>query len=258
MSELLSEAIGLRFGYDAGTQILSCVDLQVLRGDVLIIAGESGRGKSTLLRLLVGLETPCSNDLGTERGQVFLFGEDIWDIPMERLRELRRRTGYVFQNNALISNMTVRENIAMPLRYHTDRTEEDIDQEVSRWIDSLLLSGHGHKRPALLSLGMQKRAAVARAMAMRPEILFLDEPTAGLDAKNTDTMLSLIGNLRALSNVAIVMVSHDLSAARALGGKITLLLDGALRPPRSIDHLLDSDDPRERELVRDEGVASHT
>lgn len=257
MSEILTEAIGLRFAYDRGSQLLASLDLQVLRGDVLIIAGESGRGKSTLLRLLVGLEKPRPNELGTERGQVFLFGEDIWDIPQERLRELRRRTGYVFQNNALISNMTIRENIAMPLRYHTDRSEEDIELEVSRWIDSLLLSGHGHKRPALLSLGMQKRAAVARAMAMRPEILFLDEPTAGLDAKNTDTMLSLIGNLRALSNVAIVMVSHDLSAARALGGKIALLLDGTLRPPRSLDHLLDSNDPRERELVRDEGVSTH-
>lgn len=258
MSEVLTEAIGLRFGYEGGPLILECVDLRVLRGDVLIVAGESGRGKSTLMRLLVGLERPAPDDLGSERGQVFLCGEDLWDIPRTRVHELRRRTGYVFQNNALISNMSVRDNIAVPLRYHTDMSEALVDQEVSRWIDSLLLTGHGHKRPALLSLGMQKRAAVARAMAMRPEILFLDEPTAGLDAKNTDTMLSLIGNLRALSNVAIVMVTHDLTAARALGGKIALLLDGRLRPPRSLDHLLDSDDPRERELVRDEGVSAHT
>lgn len=254
MSEILTEARGLRFGYETGAPILEGVDLQVLRGDVLILAGESGRGKSTLMRLLVGLEKPLPNALGTEQGQVFLHGEDIWDIPIERLRDLRRRTGYVFQNNALISNMSVRDNIAVPLRYHTDRSEEDIAVEVSRWVDSLLLSGHDNKRPAMLSLGMQKRAAVARAMAMNPEILFLDEPTAGLDAKNNDTMLSLIGNLRALSNVAIVMVTHDLSAARALGGKVALLMDGTLRPPRTIQQLLDSEDPRERELVRDEGA----
>lgn len=258
MSEILTEAIGLRFGYADTAPIIECVDLQVLRGDVLILAGESGRGKSTLMRLLVGLEKPLPNALGSERGQVFLCGEDIWDIPQTRLYELRQRIGYVFQSNALISNMSVRDNIAVPLKYHTDREVDDIDQEVSRWIDSLLLSGHGHKRPALLSLGMQKRAAVARAMAMRPEILFLDEPTAGLDAKNTDTMLSLIGNLRALSNVAIVMVTHDLGAARALGGKIALLMDGVLRPSRTLDQLLDSKDLRERELVRDGGVSGHT
>jgi len=257
VSEILTEARGLRFGYEAGTPILDRVDLQVLRGDVLILAGESGRGKSTLLRLLVGLEKPLPNELGTEQGQIFLMGEDIWDIPRDRLRALRRRTGYVFQNNALISNMSVRDNIAVPLRYHTDRSEDDIGAEVSKWVDSLLLSGHDHKRPAMLSLGMQKRAAVARAMAMGPEILFLDEPTAGLDAKNNDTMLSLIGNLRALSNVAIVMVTHDLTAARALGGKVALLMDGTLRPPRTLQQLLHSEDPRERELVRDEGADSH-
>lgn len=256
MSEILSEARGLRFGYDPDSLLLEEIDLQVLRGDILIFAGESGRGKSTLMRLLVGLEKPAPDLLGTEQGQVFLFGEDIWDIPVDRLRELRRRTGYVFQNNALISNMSVRDNIAVPLRYHTDMSESEIDLEVARWIDSLLLSGHEAKRPALLSLGMQKRAAVARAMAMRPEILFLDEPTAGLDARNTDTMLSLIGNLRALSNVAIVMVTHDLAAARALGGRVALLMDRRLRPPRTIAQLLNSDDPLERELVRDEGAIS--
>ena len=257
MSEILTETRGLRFGYDEKSLLFENVDLQVLRGDVLILAGESGRGKSTLLRLLIGLEKPSPDLLGSEQGQVFLLGEDIWDVPVDRLRELRRRTGYVFQNNALLSNMSVRDNIAVPLRYHTDRSEEDIAQEVSKWVDSLLLSGHDKKRPALLSLGMQKRAAVARAMAMRPEILFLDEPTAGLDARNNDTMLSLIGNLRALSNVAIVMVTHDLTAARALGGKVALLMDGTLRPPRSLDQLLHSEDPRERELMRDEGVATH-
>lgn len=258
MSEILSETRGLRFGYDADNLLLEEIDLQVLRGDILIFAGESGRGKSTLMRLLIGLEQPSPDLLGTPHGQVFLFGEDIWDIPVDRLRELRRRTGYVFQNNALISNMSVRDNIAVPLRYHTDMSESEIDLEVTRWIDSLLLSGHESKRPALLSLGMQKRAAVARAMAMRPEILFLDEPTAGLDARNTDTMLSLIGNLRALSNVAIVMVTHDLAAARALGGRVALLMDRRLRPPRSIAQLLNSDDPLERELVRDEGAISET
>ncbi|HQF53882.1 MAG TPA: ATP-binding cassette domain-containing protein [Fibrobacteria bacterium] len=251
MSEILSEACGLRFGYREEEALVDGVDFQVRRGDVRIISGESGKGKSTILRCLVGLEQPMLDDLGSAAGQVFLFGEDIWDIPHWRLQELRKRTGYVFQNNALISNMSVEDNIAVPLRYHTDLPEEEIHRKVQKWIDMLLLNGHEDKRPAHLSLGMQKRAAVARAMAMEPEILFLDEPTAGLDAKNTDIMLSLIGNLRALSNVAIVMVTHDLASAKPLGGRIALLLDGHLRRARTMEELLMSPDLYERDLVRE-------
>jgi phospholipid/cholesterol/gamma-HCH transport system ATP-binding protein len=252
VSEILSEACGLRFGFSSDALLLDEVDLEIRRGEVRVLAGESGKGKSTLLRLLAGLDTPTPDPDGMVTGQVFLFGEDLWDVPRSRVRELRRRSGFVFQNSALISNMSVLENIAAPLRYHTDLPNEEILRTSRRWIDNLLLTGHEEKRPAHLSLGMQRRAAVARAMAMVPEILFMDEPTAGLDAKNSEVMLSLIGNLRALSNVAILMVSHDLSAARFLGGRIQLLLDGKLRPPRSYDDLLRSPDPRERELVRDD------
>jgi len=252
MSEILSEACGLRFGFSSDALLLDSIDLEVPRGEVRILAGESGKGKSTLLRLLAGLEAPTADPDGATTGQVFLFGEDIWDVPRSRVRELRRRTGFVFQNSALISNMSILENIAAPLRYHTDLSNLEILRTARRWIDNLLLTGHEEKRPAHLSLGMQRRAAVARAMAMVPEILFMDEPTAGLDAKNSEVMLSLIGNLRALSNVAILMVSHDLAAARFLGGRIQLLLDGKLRPPRGYEDLLRSPDPRERELVRDD------
>lgn len=252
MSEVLTETVGLRFGFGGEECILDGLDLEVRRGDVRILGGESGKGKSTLMRLLIGLEKPLPDDTGSVAGQVFLFGEDIWDIPVARVRELRRRTGYVFQNNALLSNMSVLENIATPLRYHTDLPDEEILRTARRWIDNLLLTGHEDKKPAHLSLGMQRRAAMARAMAMSPELLFLDEPTAGLDAKNSEIMLSLIGNLRALSNVAILMVTHDLGSSRFLGGRIHLMLDGKLRPARSYDDLIQSPDPRERELVRDD------
>ncbi|MBK9577682.1 MAG: ATP-binding cassette domain-containing protein [Fibrobacterota bacterium] len=252
MSEVLSEACGLRFSYVDGLPILDGVDLEIRRGEVLLVGGESGKGKSTLLRLLLGLEKPMPDFTGSCRGQVFLFGEDCWDVPMPRLRELRQRTGFVFQGNTLISHMSVAENIAVPLHYHTKLTEREIDETVQRWVDNLLLTGHEDKRPAHLSLGMQRRAAMARAMAMNPEILFLDEPTAGLDVKNSEIFLSLVGNLRALSNVAILMVSHDLASARFLDGKIQLLMDGVLREPKTYDDISDSDDPRERELVRDD------
>lgn len=252
MSEILTEACGLRFGYSDQSMILDGVDLEVRRGDVRVIGGESGKGKSTLLRLLIGLERPEPDILGSCHGQVFLFGEDLWDIPSTRVRELRCKTGYVFQSNALISHLSVADNIAVPLRYHTNLPEAEIERIVRRWIDNLILTGHESKRPAHLSLGMQRRAAMARAMVMDPEILLLDEPTAGLDTKNSEIMLSLIGNLRSLSNASILMVSHDLASAKFLDGRVQLLIDGRLRPPRTYEELLESYDPLERELVRDD------
>jgi phospholipid/cholesterol/gamma-HCH transport system ATP-binding protein len=244
--EWLSEARGLNFGWKPGEPLLESIDLTVAPGAFLIVTGESGRGKSTLLRLLAGLEKPWGNPLR----KVFLFGEDIWEARPERLRQLRRQTGFVFQNSALLSNMTITQNIAVPLRYHTTLSNAAIAERCRFWIDRLLLSGHEDKRPALLSLGMQRRAAVARAMAMEPRLLFMDEPLSGLDARNVETMLSLIANLRALQDVAIVMISHDLLPANLLGGQVSLLLDHHLRPPRTLADLLRSEDPRERDLVR--------
>lgn len=244
--EYVCQARNLHFGWRPEEPILAGADLSVQPGEFVIVTGESGQGKSTLLRLLAGLERPWGDPLG----KVLLFGEDLWEVEIARLRQLRRQAGYVFQNSALISNMTVEQNIAVPLRYHTDMTEDQITDKCRFWVDRLLLSGHENKRPALLSLGMQRRAAVARAMVLEPRLLFMDEPLAGLDARNVETMLSLIANLRALQDVAIVMVSHDLQPARLLGGKISLLLDGKLREPRGLSELLKSSDLREKDLVR--------
>ena len=252
--EYVCEARHLSFGWRTEEPILDNVELKVAPGAFLILTGESGHGKSTLLRLLAGLEKPW----GEHQGKVFLFGEDIWEVRMRRLRELRRQAGFVFQNSALISNMTVEQNIAVPLRYHTDLEEDEIREKARFWCDRLLLSGHENKRPALLSLGMQRRAAVARAMSMEPRLLFMDEPLAGLDARNVETMLSLIANLRALQDVAIVMVSHDLQPAHLLGGQVSLLLDGKLRAPRGLGDLLNSADPRERDLVRSQAGLKET
>lgn len=244
--EWLCEARGLSFGWKAEDILLEDINLTVAPGAFLIITGESGRGKSTLLRLLAGLERPWGDPLE----KVFFFGEDIWEVRPERLRQLRRQTGFVFQNSALLSNMTITQNIAVPLRYHTTLSDKEISERCRFWVDRLLLTGHENKRPALLSLGMQRRAAVARAMAMEPRLLFMDEPLSGLDARNVETMLSLIANLRALQDVAIVMVSHDLLPANLLGGQVSLLLDHHLRPPQTLADLLRSEDPRERDLIR--------
>ncbi len=252
--EYVCEARDLSFGWQPDEPILDNVELRVAPGAFLIIAGESGHGKSTLLRLLAGLEKPW----GEPQGKVFLFGEDIWEVRTRRLRELRRDAGFVFQNSALISNMTVEQNIAIPLRYHTDLSDDEIREKTRFWCDRLLLSGHETKRPALLSIGMQRRAAVARAMCMEPSLLFMDEPLSGLDARNVETMLSLIANLRALQDVAIVMVSHDLQPAHLLGGQVSLLLDGKLRAPRPLGDLLNSMDPRERDLVRSQAGLKET
>lgn len=249
MNEPLLHCRGISFSWP-GNSVLRDVDLSIRRGEVLIVGGPSGQGKSTLLRLLIGLERP-------DAGQIFLLGDNIWNVSRPRLRDLRRRTGYVFQNGALVSNMTVRDNIALPLRYHTKLPESRIRDIVGRWISNLLLTGHEDKLPAMLSLGMRKRAAVARAMVLQPEILFLDEPTAGLDSMNRGVMLALIDNLRASHEVSIVMVTHDLQAGRQLGGRIALLLNQSLTPPRPLEELLHSRDPAIRTLVSDEISTKH-
>lgn len=227
MSEVLSEACGLRFSYVEGAPILDGVDLEVRRGEVLLVGGESGKGKSTLLRLLLGLERPMPDFTGSCKGQVFLFGEDCWDMPVSRLRELRQRTGFVFQGNALISHMTVEENIAVPLHYHTALSESQIRETVQRWVDNLLLTGHESKRPAHLSLGMQRRAAMARAMVMNPEILFLDEPTASLDPAATRAIEEIIAAMHA-AGTTIVMTTHDLGQARRIADRVLFLHRGRL------------------------------
>ena len=195
------------------------LELRVLRGEILCIVGGSGSGKTTLLRVMLGLDRPTE-------GRIEVLGVGITELGLEHLAELRRHSGVLYQNGALFSALTVAENIALPLR-----ELRVFDEELIRSIVRLRLKmvgldpGDAGKLPAELSGGMVKRVALARALALEPRIVFLDEPTAGLDPENSETFVDLIRALHRELDLTVVMVTHDLDTLVALADRVAVLAD---------------------------------
>jgi len=224
--------------------ILAGANLSVRQGEVLCIAGASGQGKSSLLRLIAGLEKPS-------QGELTYFGERV---PAERLNALdvaQRGVGFVFQNCALISNLSVGDNIALPLSYHLRGNEKEIQDKVSRALQLMMVEEFRDQFPYSLSMGMKKRVAVARAWAMDPRILLMDEPTSGLDNNNRRNLLPLIENLRELYKTTILIVTHDLLIPKELRCRICFLDKGVLTAPMHFDDMKHSDNPIVRDMVQD-------
>jgi phospholipid/cholesterol/gamma-HCH transport system ATP-binding protein len=195
------------------------IALSVLRGEVLCIVGGSGSGKTTLLREMLGLDSPTA-------GKVELLGVALSELGARELIEHRRHTGVVFQRGALFSALTVAENVMLPLRELHTFDDELIHELALLRLEMVGLSrGDGSKMPAELSGGMIKRAALARALALEPRIVFLDEPTAGLDPESSETFVGLIRELHRELKLSVVMVTHDLDTLVALGDRIAVLAD---------------------------------
>jgi len=222
--------------------ILDGVNMSLERGEMLCISGKSGAGKSSLLRLIAGLEK-------ASEGEISLFGEPVKTDEWTALSMAQKGIGFVFQNSALISDLTVRENIAIPLLYHNMGTNEEIEQKVNRALLLMLANDFANDYPYTLSLGMRKRVAVARSWAMDAKILLLDEPTAGLDRNSRINFLSLMNNLRELYKTTIIMVISDLQVARDVNSKISFLMDKKLTSPMYFNQLKDSLDPRIRAMA---------
>ena len=193
----------------------------VNRGDVFIIMGGSGCGKSTLLRHLVGLQKPA-------RGQVLYGGVDFWDATPGEQDAAMRRWGVLYQSGALWSSMTLAENIAIPLQEYTDLKQSEIRRIASLKLALVGLSGFEDYYPSEISGGMKKRAGLARAMALDPEILFLDEPSAGLDPISASLLDQLILELKESLGTTIVVVTHELASIFAIGNN-SVFLDGQTR-----------------------------
>jgi len=216
----------------------------VNRGETVCIGGGSGQGKSALLRIIAGLVRPT-------KGNLYYFGEYI---PPERLTALevaKRRVGLVFQNGALISNLKVRDNIALPLRYHKMGSPDDIDEKINMAMDLMRVRNEADMFPHQLSMGMQKRVAIARSWAMDPELLLMDEPTAGLDNYNRRNLLPLIDNMRMLFKTTIIIVTHDLLISNELDCNICFLHRKILSEPKPFDYWKNSNSEISRELFRD-------
>ncbi|MGV3654027.1 MAG: ABC transporter ATP-binding protein [Noviherbaspirillum sp.] len=195
------------------------LDLQVAQGDILALVGGSGSGKTTLLRQILGLERPAA-------GSVRVFGEDIHAIGGQRMQELRNRWGMLFQHGALFSAMSAFDNVAQPMRELRSLPESLVRDAALMKLHMVGISGEQVQRmPADLSGGMVKRVALARALALEPELLFLDEPTAGLDPSMSDAFVELIRSLRQAMRLTVIMVTHDLDTLFGLATRVAVLAD---------------------------------
>jgi phospholipid/cholesterol/gamma-HCH transport system ATP-binding protein len=238
-----SEKISRAILQQKQVEILNNVNLSLEKGELLCVSGKSGEGKTTLLRIIAGLEKADS-------GEISLFGESIKQNEWNALSMAQKGIGFVFQNNALISDLTVKENIALSLRYHKMGTEEEIAQKVERALLLMLASKYANDYPYSLSLGMKKRIAIARSWALDTKILLLDEPTAGLDKNSRNNLLSLLENLRELHSTTIIMVENDLSVARDLRSKISFIINKKLTTPMFWEDIKNNEDSRIRAMLR--------
>ncbi len=230
-------------------QVLYDIDLAIEPGEIMVIMGGSGSGKSTLLRALVGLDLPSA-------GRIELLGLDITQARATEMTQLRRRIGVAFQSGALFSSMTVLENLMLPLREHTKLARTTMEIMARMKLEVVGLAGFGDLMPAELSGGMLKRAAVARAIVMDPEMLFFDEPSAGLDPVVSSELDDLILLLRDAMNMTIVVVTHELESTFKIADRITVLDAGRILLVDDVDGVRGSDNVRIQNLLsrRSEGA----
>jgi phospholipid/cholesterol/gamma-HCH transport system ATP-binding protein len=234
----------LTLAYDDYT-VLKDINFSIDRGDIFIIMGGNGCGKSTLLKFMIGLKPPVE-------GRVFYDGIDFWDTDPQNRNRILKRVGILYQRNALWSSMTLAENVALPLEEYTVLGANQITEIVSLKLSLVGLNGFEDLYPSELSGGMQKRAALARAMALYPEILFFDEPSAGLDPVNARLLDDLILELSGSLKTTVVVISHDLESIFAIGNK-SIFLDPEtktiLASGNPKDILKDSQDPKVRSFL---------
>ena len=223
-------------------EILHGITFDVKRGETLVILGGSGSGKSTLLRTLVGLEKPSS-------GEIWIKGQNIAAIPDSEMDEIRKKIGMSFQGGALFGSMTVGENVALPLREHTKLEDSTIEIMLRLKLEQVGLEGFEYYMPSQLSGGMKKRAAVARALAMDPEILFFDEPSAGLDPIIAAGIDQLILELKQAFRMTIIVVTHELASAYLIADRMVLIDKGHVVAIGTTAEMRASTQPRVRQFL---------
>ena len=229
--EKLSKSFGDR-------QILHNVDLQLFRGENLVVLGRSGTGKSVLIKLISGLLKPDS-------GTINVLGEIVNDLKERDLMKLRLRIGFSFQNSALYDSMTVRENLEFPLvRNKRNLTRAEINKEVEDVLDGVGLLQAINQMPSELSGGQKKRIGIARTLILRPDIMLYDEPTAGLDPITCLDINTLINEVQERYRTSSIIITHDLACAKMVGDRMVMLLDGRFERQGSFDEIFGTDDER--------------
>ena len=210
---IVAEGLTARFGDNV---VFENIGFQIYKGEVFVIVGSSGCGKSTLLKILIGLQKPYS-------GRVFYKGADIVSAQEKELNEYRKNIGVLFQSSALFSSMTLKENIELPLQEYTDLDPVMIDAVVKMKLGMVNLAGYENHSPAELSGGMKKRAGIARAMALDPQVLFFDELSAGLDPVTAVELDELIINTNEALGTTMVIVTHELESIYKIAHRVVML-----------------------------------
>lgn len=225
-------SLGKSFGEQT---VLDGINLEVAQGETLSVLGRSGTGKSVLLKLIIGLYQPDS-------GSIRVHGQEITGLPLKPLNEVRKKVGFLFQQAALYDSMTVQENVAFPLRRHSHVSDDERNQFVGELLATVGMDQDAHKMPAEISGGMQKRVGLARALALQPDILLFDEPTAGLDPITAAEITGVILRLQKERNMTSVVVTHDIRAARAISNRLALMSDGRILAEGTFEDLQKSRD----------------
>ena len=226
----------------AGQAVLNGVDLEVERGETMVVIGRSGSGKSVTIKHMVALLRP-------DRGSVTIDGVDVAGLDEKGIFHLRRKFGVLFQSGALINWLSVYDNVALPLREHTDLNEGKIDKKVHERLGLLDLGEHADKMPSDISGGMKKRAGLARAIVLDPEIVLYDEPTSGLDPVMASRINRLIIDVKEKLGVTSVVVTHDMDSAYKIADRIAMLYEGRIVQVGTPDEIRNSTDPVVRQFV---------
>ncbi len=228
--------------------VIKDLDLDVMPGETLAIIGPSGSGKSTILRVLIGLLKPTG-------GQVLVQGQEVNDYTEDQWNELRKKMGMVFQYSALFDFLTVGENVAFGLRQHLHLSEEEIQQRVQELLRDVGLEHDADKYPSELSGGMKKRVGLARAIAVNPEILLYDEPTAGLDPIRTMSISHLIRTTQQKRHVTSLLVTHDMESTFVAADRIAMLNGGKIIAVDSVEAMKNSSNPIVQGFIKGEAVS---
>lgn len=230
----------------SGRAVLDDVSFEIQPGEAVCVLGKSGTGKSVTLKTIMGLMTP-------DAGRVFVEGEEVTDASRHALSEIRQRLGFLFQNAALFDSITVGENVAFPLRRHTDYNDQEIEEIVAEKLEQVGLEADYAKMPAELSGGMKKRVGLARAMALDPPILLVDEPSAGLDPITAEEIDHLLCELRDVRGTTLLVVTHNIPSARKIARRMLVLDQGRIVAEGSPAELDRSELPLVREFMKSKG-----
>lgn len=242
MKPKVMEARQVSVSFD-GAPVLKNVDLEIFEGESFVLVGPSGQGKTTMLKTLAGLIDPQS-------GEVLIQNKNWKSIDGSERLELLKKVGMLFQKNALFDSFTCGENIAFPLRETTGLSGTEIEQKVEAYLEAVGIPHAKNLYPDEISGGMQKRLGIARALALRPSIIFYDDPTAGLDPITSRKIIELILRLRSEDRATVVAVTNDMNRAFQMGDRIGMVVDGELIITGTPDQTRRHEDPRVHQFIR--------